>query len=117
MLKIPSLDCTDTSGSVIKHRSNFPFNFILKLSTLTTRTGRAHVTLKWEEGEWPCVDGYDIQMNVNATGDAVEDAFDFSQVGKMTVATAKGLKSCTAYEVRRRKLSSTLSFIHLSLNR
>ena len=95
----------------------FPFNFSPQLSTLTTRTGRAHVTLEWEAGEWPCVDGYDIRMNVNATGDAVEDAFDFSQVGKMTVATAKGLKSCTGYEVRRRKLLLTVSCINLSLYR
>ena len=76
-----------------------------QLSTLTVRPGRTHVTLEWEEGEWPCVDGYDIRMSESATGDVVDKAFEFSQVGKMTVATVQGLKSCTTYEVR---MESTL---------
>ena len=80
----------------------FTLNVIPKLSTLTTRTGRVHVTFEWEKGEWPCVDGYDIRMKVNATGDVVNEAFEFTQVGKMTVATVQGLKSCTTYEVRNK---------------
>ena len=82
---------------------------IPKLSTLTTRPGRVYVTLEWEEGEWPCVDGYDIEMNVNATGDVVDETFEFSQVGKMTVATVQGLKSCTTYEVRIGMINVILS--------
>ena len=95
-----------------KTLSSFHFepNTLPKLNTLTTRTGRAHVTLEWEDGEWPCVDGYDIQMNVNVTGDVVDEAFEFSRVGKMTVATAQGLKSCTTYEVRMATLATTLYF-------
>ena len=78
------------------------------MSTLTTRAGRSYVTLKWDAGEWPCVDDYEIQMNVNGStrdGDGVGE-FNLVRVDEMAVATAQGLKSCTAYEVRTEKRSN-----------